>query len=92
MTRTTHGALTSAGEAGIKVINDFDLHVINASMIQLSSDAVVTVLKVDGGAANVVTDYISTPANATGACSISAVGSKAITSIQLSAGTCNYAI
>ena len=90
--RTTTGDLTISGNAGAKVINDLTLHVISASMIELSSDAVVTTLTVEGSGTNVVADYISTPASATGVCSISATGSRLITSIQLSAGTCNYAL
>lgn len=89
--RNTHGDLTIAGEDGAKVINDTALHNISASLIEFSSDAVVTTLTVEGSASNVVSDYISTPANPVGAHSISAVGSKLITSIQLSAGTCAYA-
>ncbi len=92
MNRTTHGDMTIAGEAGAKVINDTSTHVINASMIELSADAIITVLKINGEVTNVIADYISTPANATGAHSLSAVGSGRITEIQLSAGTCAYAI
>lgn len=90
--RTTTGDLTLAGNAGAKVINDTSLHTISASMIEFSADAVITVLTLEGSATNVVADYVSTPANALGSCSISAEGAKLITSIQLSAGTCNYAI
>jgi len=90
--RTTHGDLTIAGEAGAKVINDTDLHVINASIIEFSADAIITVLTVSGSATNVVAEYVTTPASAVGLCSISGEGSKSITSIQLSAGTCNYAL
>lgn len=92
MKRTTHGDLTMSGDAGAKVINDTALHVIDASMVELSSDAIVTVLKINGEAANVIADYVSTPASATGAHSLAAVGAGKITGIQLSAGTCAYAI
>lgn len=92
MARTTHGELTIAGEAGAKVINDVALHTISASMIEFSADAIITTLTVEGSATNVVANYVSTPASAVGAHSISAEGSKLITSIQLSAGTCAYAL
>ena len=68
------------------------LHVIKASMIEFSSDAVIVVLTIEGSGTNVVGDYVSTPANPVGAQSISALDRKAVTSIQLSAGTCAYAI
>ena len=92
MSRTSHGDMTIAGEAGAKIINDTSLHTISASMIEFSSDAIITVLTIEGSATNVVSTYVSTPASAVGAHSISAEGVKSITSIQLSAGTCAYAI
>ena len=90
--RETKGQLTIAGEDGAKIINDTALHVINASMIEFSPDAVIVVLTVEGSATNVVGTYVSTPANPVGAHSISGSDRKAITSIQISAGTCAYAV
>lgn len=92
MARTTHGDLTIAGEAGAKIINDVALHTISASMIEFSPDAVIVALTIEGSATNVVGTYVSTPASPVGAHSISATGAKLITSIQLSAGTCAYAL
>ena len=91
MSRTTNGDMTIAGYAGARIINDTSLHTISASMIEFSSDAIITVLTIEGSATNVVSEYVSTPISAVGSHSISAEGAKTITSIQLSAGTCAYA-
>jgi len=91
MARTTHGDLTMAAEAGARVINDAALHVISASMVELSADAIVTTLTIEGSGTNVVGEYISSPVNPTGAHSLCGASGKLITSIQLSAGTCAYA-
>jgi len=90
--RNTNGAFTLGGDAGAKIINDTDLHTITASLVELSTDAIITVLTVEGSATNVVAEYVSTPLNAVGGGSIAGISGKLITSIQLSAGTCNYAI
>ena len=64
--RKTHGQATVAAHKGAKIINDLDLHDIDASMITLSPEAIVSILQVNGEDVNVVGTYISTPGSAVG--------------------------
>lgn len=93
MNRATHGQATIAGHKGAKIINDTSPRNIEASIIELSADAVVTNLKVIGSDSDVKGDYISTPANPIGGNggTIAAEDDKYFTSITLSAGTANWA-
>ena len=86
--RDTTGLATLAGHKGATIINDTDPHEILGSLIQFSSDAVVLVLKENGDAANIVSTYISTPANATGLNGITPMDRGEFSHIQLSAGSC----
>ena len=88
--RDTHGLATLAGHRGAKIINDTAAHTIEASLIEFSSDAVVTTLKVTGSTDNIVGEYISTPANAVGGGGIAPENGGEFSEIQLSAGSCTY--
>lgn len=93
MQRKTTGHATIAAHKGAKIINDFDNHVIDASMVTLSPDAIVASLKVFGSDVDVKATYITTPASAVGEFwTITAEEGLIITELQLSAGTANYAI
>ena len=93
MERKTTGQATTAAHKGATIINDTDAHVINASMINFSADAIITNLEVNGVVADVKADYITTPASAVGDYwSITGLQGVPFTKIQLSAGTANIVI
>jgi len=93
MSRKTTGQATTAAHKGATIINDLDPHNINASMITLSADAVISNLEVGGQAVDVKASYVSTPASAVGDYwSITGLAGAEFTKIQLSAGTANIVI
>jgi len=89
--RATKGLSTIAQHKGGSIINDTDLHTINASQIFLSADATVTRLKHSGSDENVRGLYVSTPGSAVGGNGgyISAQDGKSFTEIELGAGNAN---
>lgn len=93
MARGTYGDASIAAHKGAFIINDTNAHVIDASIIELSSDAVVTSLKHSGSDTNVRGSYITTPGSAIGGNggTLTPVDGKSFTQIQLSAGTANWA-
>ena len=91
--RNTYGQATLAAHKGAAVVNGTNPKTLTASLIYLSSDAIVTNLQHVGDAADVKADYISTPGNAIGGdgATIAAFDNKAFGSITLSAGNANWA-
>lgn len=82
-----------AAHKGAKIINDTSEHVINASGVMLSSDAIVAKLTIGSSTTDVKADYITTPASAVGDYwLLTGEGGQLIRSIQLSAGSANYAL
>jgi hypothetical protein len=93
MGRPTHGIATIAAHKGSGVVNDTSAATFEASLIELSADAVVTSLKYVGSDDDVKADHISTPGNAIGGngATITPFGNNTFSSITLSAGTANWA-
>ena len=93
MNRPTHGQATIAAHKGAGVVNDTSINAFEASLIELSSDAVVTSLKYMGDDTDIKANHISTPANAIGGsgATLTPFDANTFASIQLSAGTANWA-
>lgn len=82
---------TMIGGSGTRILNDTSTHPVYAECIALSSDAVISSLKVNGAGTDVKADYVSTAATAAGLVMVLRViagkGHTHFSEITLSAGS-----